>query len=125
MSRRKPMSVYIPIAPRVKERPRMTRRGRVFTPERTLAAEAAIAAAWKRKFPRRKPLEGPVRMEVHFDKKGQLVTITPIEDKTVLRGDLDNYVKLIGDALNGVAFLDDRQISEIYSSSTGTYPQGE
>jgi Holliday junction resolvase RusA-like endonuclease len=31
-----------------------------------------------------------------------------------LRGDLDNYVKLI-DGLNGVAWADDRQIKSIYA----------
>lgn len=116
---RKPMRMYVQLQPRVKERPRMTRRGRAYTPERTTLAEHAIAAAWKRKFGRRKPLEGPVRLEVDFDKKGQWITVTPIDDKNVLRGDLDNYVKLIGDALNGVAYLDDKQISEVRSSSTG------
>lgn len=113
------MSAYVQLQPRVKERPRLGRRGRVFTPERTTLAEEAIAKAWRRKFPRRKPFEGPVRLEVDFDKHGQWITVTPIDTPTVLRGDLDNYVKLVSDALNGVAYLDDRQVSEIRCSSTG------
>jgi len=30
-----------------------------------------------------------------------------------LRGDLDNYVKLLMDGLNGVAWLDDKQVTII------------
>lgn len=32
-----------------------------------------------------------------------------------LRGDLDNYIKMVADGLNGVAWVDDRQIKSIYA----------
>ena len=113
------MEMYIQLQPRVKERPRLGRRGRVFTPERTTQAEAAIAKHWRRKFGRRKPLEGPVMLEIDFDKHGQWIKVSPIDEPHILRGDLDNYVKLVGDALNGVAYLDDKQISVVRCTSTG------
>lgn len=113
------MEMYVQLKPRVKQRPRLGRRGRVFTPEATTAAEQAIAKAWRRKFGRRKPLEGPVMLEVDFDKHGQWIKVSPIDDPNVLRGDLDNYVKLVSDALNGVAYLDDSQISVVRCTTTG------
>jgi len=116
---RKPMRTYIQIKPRVKQRPRLGRRGRVFTPEATLVHEAAIAAAWKTKFGRRKPLEGPVKVTVDFDKHGMWIEVAPTELPTVLRGDIDNYMKAVLDALNGIAYMDDGQISVLESTSTG------
>ena len=118
---RQPMETYIQLAPRVTERPRLGRRGRVFTPERTLNAEKAIAKAWKRKFGRRKPLDGPVQLEVHFDKHGQTIRVSPHQHRNVLRGDLDNYVKLVSDALNGIAYLDDKQISRVVATCDGQH----
>lgn len=97
--------------PQVKQRPRMTRRGRVFTPARTLEAEAALAAQYQG------PLfTGPIAVQMCL---GADFTALWIEDLTyqpirVLRGDLDNYVKLL-DGLNGVAFNDDSQIKSIYA----------
>jgi crossover junction endodeoxyribonuclease RusA len=43
-----------------------------------------------------------------------VVTATKNPDwKSSLRGDIDNYVKSILDALNGVAWEDDKQIIEL------------
>jgi crossover junction endodeoxyribonuclease RusA len=116
---RKPMRTYIQIKPRVKQRPRLGRRGRVFTPEATLVHEAAIAEAWKKKFGRRKPLEGPVKVTVDFDKHGMWIEVAPTELESVLRGDIDNYMKAVLDALNGIAYVDDGQISVLESTTTG------
>jgi Holliday junction resolvase RusA-like endonuclease len=44
------------------------------------------------------------------------VSVQPCEDPAnpkLRRGDIDNYCKLICDALNGVAWKDDRQIARI------------
>lgn len=81
----------------------------MFTPQRTLEAEAIIAEQYKK-------LNGPyyetsVMIEAVFETTGIDVTITPIDGHTSkLRGDTDNYLKLLCDALNTVAFPDDKQV---------------
>jgi len=85
----------IPVHPIPKARARVMK-GYTYTPKRTVSAEkvvraTALAAGVK-------PLGGPVRLSVRF-----------------YRGDarpcdLDNLAKLVQDALNGVAWKDDRQI---------------
>ena len=37
----------------------------------------------------------------------------PDEPDSKLRGDVDNYIKSVSDALNGVAYEDDRQIHKL------------
>lgn len=108
-SPKKPFTFRIDTRPTVKGRPRLGRRGRVFTPQRTLEAEALIAAEYTR-------LKGPyyetaVAIDAVFEPTGIDVTISPLGEHTSkLRGDTDNYLKLLCDALNGVAFPDDRAV---------------
>lgn len=89
-----------------KGRPRMTRYGRVFTPATTLQAEAIIAQAWNGP-----KYEGLVEVDCVFSPEGTTVIVTPVDGtQSKLRGDIDNYVKLLMDGLNGVAWLDDKQV---------------
>lgn len=97
--------------PQVKQRPRMTRRGRVFTPEKTLLAERSLAEQYDG------PLfEGPVAVEMRFALDHTSIFISDLDYEPIkgLRGDLDNYIKIL-DGLNGVAWNDDRQIKSIYA----------
>lgn len=98
--------------PQVKQRPRMTRRGRVFTPERTLLAEAAIAEQYQGP-----QFTGPVHVEFvfHLDHTAIYIEDLVYEPIRGLRGDTDNYIKTVADALNGVAWVDDKQIKSIYA----------
>lgn len=50
-----------------------------------------------------------------FDNEGTAVIVERIDldMKSKLRGDLDNYVKTVLDALNGVAWDDDSQVVKI------------
>lgn len=98
--------------PAVKQRPRLGRRGRVFTPEATLIAEANLAAQYQGpKF------EGPVHIEILYSKDCQQIYIEDLDYEPIkaLRGDTDNMVKLTLDALNGRAWDDDRQVRSIYA----------
>lgn len=86
----------------------MTRRGRVFTPEATTIAEAIICEQYDGP-----TFEGPLILMVDYYKDYQQITIGELqnfENQSKLRGDLDNYVKLTSDALNGKAWGDDRQV---------------
>ena len=58
--------------------------------------------------------EGPVSMSIVLSDKRAVVTITEMDFKeSPLRGDISNYVKGIEDALNGLAYTDDRQIHRL------------
>lgn len=98
--------------PRSKQRPRMARRGKVFTPKETLEAEAAIAAQYNGpKF------DKPVHVEIRYSKDHQAIYIQELDYEPIkaLRGDIDNMVKLTLDALNGVAWEDDSLVKSIYT----------
>jgi len=107
-SNKRPFTFTVDQRPTVKGRPRLGRRGRVFTPARTLEAEAYIAALYEKL---RGPFyDGPVMIEAVFRTSETEVTISPLEEAhtSKLRGDTDNYLKLLLDGLNGVAFIDDK-----------------
>lgn len=95
-----------PGKPQVKQRPRMGRNGRVYTPKATLEAEEALVADYDG------PLfEGPIRLHMRFDPTGTLVRIEEWNaEQSIMRGDLDNYVKLVLDGLEGVAYKNDKQV---------------
>jgi len=102
------VTVFVPHKPVPKGRPRMTRRGRVFTPQRTLDAETLVAEAWgdNTKF------TGEVGIVMLLGSDGTLITVFPHEaEPQKLRGDIDNYVKTIMDGLNGKAWDDDKQVT--------------
>lgn len=93
------------VDPVAKGRPRMTRSGRVFTPAKTRSAEAVIKAEAMTII--KTPLQGPVSVHLSVQFKRPKSNKTPHH---VQRPDLDNVCKLVMDALNGVAYVDDCQI---------------
>ena len=89
-----------------KGRPRFTRTGHAFTDKKTLQAEAAIRnaalAEWGKK-----PFEGAVELVIQFTFKKPKSNKKPLHTQ---RPDLDNCAKLVSDAINGIAFVDDSQV---------------
>ena len=92
------------IAPVGKGRPRFTKRGHTYTPNKTAAFQKAFQALAKTHAPKN-PLEGSLECEIWFifKKPKRPVNRYP-------RGDIDNYAKAILDSLNGIMYKDDSQI---------------
>lgn len=97
------------VKPRSKQRPRSTRSGHTYTPKETREYEKLISELYAGvAF-----TDGPLEVELIFDKDKTEITIKelkPSKNPPKLRGDIDNYAKAILDALNGVAYTDDKQI---------------
>ena len=95
----------IPGRPKSKSRPRFAR-GRAYTDKKTLDAEQRIADLYDGPY-----YEEPVSMVMIFHPDWTDVTIGPIdEDLSPLTADASNLCKLVEDALNGVAYPDDRLV---------------
>lgn len=100
--------------PRAKQRPRahvVKGRAVTFTPRETVHAERDLAAQWEWT-----PAEGPVGVRLELTDTCIRVTVEAVAEpinRKLLRGDIDNYTKLILDGLNGRAWLDDRQIAQL------------
>jgi len=114
------MRIVFETKPFPKERPRATKQGRVFTPTKTIKYERELKELFRKQFPEHEPFTEPVNIEVDVAVDKICVEITKVDHKPKgMRGDLDNYVKAIMDALNGEAFEDDRQVVEITARKVG------
>lgn len=121
------IKITIPIEPVGKGRPRMTRKGFVYTPINTRHAESMIRNIYldyarKNKLPvidRRIPLS--LQVQFHIRKPKSISKKIKYPTK---KPDIDNYLKLVMDALNGYAYQDDSQIIEVIAEKryAVTYP---
>ena len=120
----------VPGAPVPKARPRVTRYG-TYTPKSTRDYEKRIVAAWRAagavQFPAGVPLSVTVYARFPIPKRAGKSKRAAMEGDwhTVHRGDADNVVKAVQDALNGHAYPDDCAVCKIYaeklwSSTPGT-----
>lgn len=111
----------IPGKPIGKGRPRFTRNGHCWTPDKTVAYEREIKMAYwstygHRKYEADKALAvdivlyypRPKSMAKHKRLMAQKGVLRP-----TVKPDVDNVIKAILDAPNGVAFEDDRQIVQV------------
>lgn len=97
------------IPPFPKQRPRFTFRGQTYTPKETREYEALIKLMAKAMY-KGNPLEGALKVRLmFFVKRGKTVRLTLPHRKP----DLDNFIKSVTDALNGVVWWDDAQIVEL------------
>ncbi len=105
-------------APVAKGRPRMTRQGHTYTPQKTVAYENLVRLEYQRqcgsfKFGTDAPLD--VRITAYYPipksvskKKRQMMVSHQL--RPMKRPDTDNVCKSILDSLNGVAYYDDAQV---------------
>lgn len=106
--------------PVAKQRARYSARsGRLYTPRQTVDYEALVASVAREHFP--EPLTCAVRLTIfaHFElpkswsqRKQREYLSTPHTQ----RPDVDNLLKGICDGLNGIAFIDDKQVAEVVAT---------
>jgi Holliday junction resolvase RusA-like endonuclease len=89
-----------------KGRPRFTRAGHAFTDKKTRATENFLKIHFKSKY-RQAPIDGPiwVVVQVFLPKAKSNKDTHPIT-----KADIDNYLKSVFDAANGILWVDDKLI---------------
>jgi Holliday junction resolvase RusA-like endonuclease len=105
------------LRPKAKGRPRVTKTGHAYTPAVTREYENKLKSMYTG------PLfeKGLLSVKLRFTIEGTEIQIEPVMHNPLvegplskLTGDLDNYAKAVLDALNGVAYTDDKQIVCLY-----------
>lgn len=123
----------IPGEPTGKGRPSFTRSGHAYTPERTASYEQTVRQAYKAEFPGSEPIPAGVPVAVKIIAGYSIPKSTSkIKAERMLAGeimptkkpDADNIAKAICDALNGLAYHDDSQITMLCVSKTYTRNPG-
>lgn len=107
--------------PVAKPRPRgfKTKSGNIgfYTPTKAKDFEYLIRKRAEEVFD--KPLDGAVSLSIHFylprPKRLYWKTKPMPAIPHTTRSDVDNLIKSVSDGLNGVAYVDDSQISELYA----------
>ena len=123
------ISFVIPGRPIPKGRPRAGS-GRIYTPKRTADYEALVGWTARRDMDGRKMLSGPVGLRVLLG--FPVPTRTPkkryeemLSSPCMAKEDVDNCLKGIADAMNGVVYEDDRQIVKALVEKHWTLPGEE
>ena len=97
--------------PQPKQRPRFSN-GRVYTPTQTKSYEALVG--WKcREVYKQLPTDKPVTVAIEINLSLPKTTKNRIGDWCMKNTDIDNVGKIILDSLNGIAYLDDKQVVEL------------
>lgn len=112
----KQLTVFV--EPVAKQRPRYTRSGHVYTPDKTAKYEKLIRECWE--LSHEGLWTGDIVMLCDFyvpipksmSKKDKQKAVE-CELRPSKKPDIDNYIKAVMDALNEVAYWDDRQIISI------------
>ena len=113
------MQFQIPIAPVPKARPRtITKGGKTwtYTPGKTQETEDLIKRLIQKSTLKKLPDDVPLSMEVIFykQKPKYYKKASRLDDLPIGRPDIDNYGKLLCDALNGVLFDDEQLTTTIF-----------
>ena len=110
----------VPGASKGKGRARSTASGHHYTPAQTRNAEAFVKMLAAQEMKGAAPETGAIDLRIiitvdvpkSFNKAKKAAALLGLLRPTV-KPDVDNAVKLIGDALNGVVYVDDKQIVEL------------
>ncbi len=115
--------IVVPGEPKPHPRPRACKRGdhaRVYTPKPAQDRKYNIQKYGKDAYGDHPPHTGAVSMEMTFimpRPKNRIWKTKPMPREKLTHGpDLDNLAKSVMDALNGVVYLDDRQIFSLITT---------
>jgi Holliday junction resolvase RusA-like endonuclease len=112
---------FVPGTPVAKARARSTRDGHHYTPAKTEAYEKLVAWQAKIAMGSGERLAGPVKASLWFvfappaSASKKRVAALLFKPK-ISRGDLDNHIKSVCDAMNGICYTDDAQIFELHAT---------
>jgi Holliday junction resolvase RusA-like endonuclease len=113
------VTLVIPGQPCGKQRARVLRIGRSFTPQKTVQYETLIREVFAVTYPGASQLDGALRLELRAyyqipqsASKKKVTAMLAGEIRPTVKPDFDNVCKIVGDALNGIAYQDDKQIVE-------------
>ena len=117
--------------PIAKQRPRVTRAGIAYTPSKTVNYEALVKYTYQSLYWNREPILGhieahitaifPIPKSYSKKKTAELLAGHNNYDK---KPDCDNLAKIILDALNGIAYKDDSQVTALHIvKEYGTQPK--
>lgn len=125
------VTFFVPGKPKGKGRPRFSN-GRAYTDDQTKAYEHQIAANYRRiagkfRFPDEVFLRVRVQQQMPVPKSASKTKKAAMLDGAIYpsaKPDLDNVVKAVLDALNGIAYKDDARVvglhsQKIYSDTPG------
>ena len=113
-------SFTVNIIPVAKGRPKFRRIGNfvsTYTPKKTASYESEIAKSAKEAMEGMEPLESPIKLNlmfimpipVSYSKKRKEACLNKSEQHLKLP-DIDNMVKAVCDAMNGIVYKDDGQV---------------
>lgn len=117
--------------PIAKQRPRVTRSGIAYTPSKTVNYEAVVRYTYQSEYPQQELILGrieasiiavfPIPKSYPKYKVAKLICGYGNYDK---KPDCDNLAKIILDALNGIAYKDDSQVTVLHvRKEYGTTPR--
>lgn len=107
-----------------KGRPKFTRNGpfvRAYTDKKTVSYENLVKVYASNAMWGRPPMTGPVRMAIQikvvppasWSKKKRELALSG-QNPPTSKPDIDNVIKAIFDAMNGVVFVDDKQVFDVH-----------
>lgn len=109
----------VPGGPKGKQRHRTTSNGRTFTPSQTVNYENLVIMCFKQKYHDAPPLTGELcfNMVSYFPipkstSKKKHAEMLARKIRPTKKPDFDNMLKIASDALNKIAFDDDKQVVE-------------
>lgn len=110
----------VPGEPKGKGRPRLGRSGHAYTPHDTANYENLVKVCFVDLYPDHQPFDGEVWVDItayykipkSASKKKSLDMVMGFL-KPLKKPDLDNIAKIICDSLNGIAYVDDSQVTKL------------
>ena len=115
------INFFIPGKPTGKGRPRVCRNV-TYTPKETKDYETLVRTCYKQKYSNKEPIPAKTPVEVEIYAYFKIPKNMPKKQKELIENnelfptvkpDSDNISKIILDALNGVAYYDDNQVTDL------------